>query len=118
MSRLERLLARLRTRPVATVFLLLVAVPAVLTAFSFRQPLPLPDAALSELEVLFRLLVYGPVSGIEALLFEPLGLDVLFAIPGLQQTLVFLVVLSFYYGLSVALVRGVGLLRRRVDDGR
>lgn len=111
MNRLERVSEWLRAHPASAVFLLLVAVPVTLAVFSFRQPIPLPDTVLSELEVLFRLLVYVPVSGIRSILFDPLGLDVLFAIPGLEQTLVFLVLLAFYYGLSVAIVRGTRLVR-------
>ncbi|WP_440766035.1 hypothetical protein [Natronorubrum sp. DTA7] len=105
MSRLERVANWLRTHPVLTVFLCLAAVPILLTAFSFRQPIPLPDVILSELEVLFRLLVYAPVSAIRSLVFEPLGLDVLFVVPGLGQATVFLVLLGFYYCLSLGVVR-------------
>ena len=118
MSRRERAADWLRTRPVTTVFLLLTAVPATLAVFSFRQPIPLPETVLSELEVLFRLLVYAPVSAVRSLVFDPLGLEVLFAIPGLEQTLIFLTLLGFYYGLSVAFVRGIRLLRRHRDTVR
>ena len=113
MRRLDRVRERLRAHPVTAVFLLLIAVPATLAVFSFRQPIPLPDTVLPELEVLFRLLVYAPVSVVRSLVFDPLGLDVLFAIPGLEQTLIFLTLLAFYYALSVAVVRGIRLVRRR-----
>lgn len=114
MSRLdrERIAAYARSHPVRSVFVLLVSVPATLAAFSFRQPVPLPDAILSELELLFRLFVYAPVDAVRSVLFEPLGLDVLFAIPGLQQTTVVLTLLGFYYLVSLVVVR----LGYRLDD--
>lgn len=118
MSRLERTSAWLRARPVVVVFVLFTAVPVTLAAFSFRQLIPLPVGVLSELEVLFRLFVYAPVSAIRSMLFEPLGLDVLFSIPGLEQTLVFLTLLGFYYSLSVAIVRVARSLRRRGNADR
>ncbi|WP_436347453.1 hypothetical protein [Natronorubrum sp. FCH18a] len=118
MSHRERIRDWLRTHPVATVFLALAAVPTTLAVFSFRQPIPLPDAILSELEMLFWLLVYAPVSGLRSFLFEPFGLDVLFSIPGLEQTLIVVTLLGFYYGLSHALVRGVRLIHRQYDASR
>ena len=118
MRRLERLRERVRAHPVTAVFLLLTAVPGTLAVFSFRQPIPLPDTALSELEVLFRLLVYAPVSAVRSLLFAPLGLDVLFAIPGVEQSLIFLTLMAFYYGLSVAVVRAIRLLRERREPAQ
>lgn len=105
MSRFERIVSQLRARPVLSVFLLLAAVPTALAVLSFRQPIGLPDAILSELELLFWLLVYAPVDGIRSWLLYPVGLDVLFIIPGLEQTTVFGILLGFYYVLSVALVR-------------
>lgn len=105
MSRLDRVTARLRARPVVTVFLLLAAVPTGLAALSFRQPIGLPGAVLSALEVPFWLLVYAPVAGIRSWLLEPIGLDSLFAVPGLQQAIVFVLLLGFYYVLSLTLVR-------------
>lgn len=118
MSRLERVRDWSRTHPSRVVFLLLAAVPTTLAVFSFRQPIPLPDAILSELEILFWLLVYAPVSGSRSYLFEPFGLEVLFSIPGLEQTLIVVTLLGFYYCLSHALVRGVRWLYRRYDAGR
>ncbi|MFC4544116.1 hypothetical protein ACFO5R_19505 [Halosolutus amylolyticus] len=105
MSRLERVTAWLRARPVLTVFLSLAAVPTCLAALSFRQPIGLPNTVLSGLELLFSLLVYAPVAGIRSWLLEPIGLDALFAVPGLQQTLVFVLLLGFYYVLSLSIVR-------------
>ncbi|WP_265110257.1 hypothetical protein [Halosolutus halophilus] len=105
MSRLERVTAWLRARPVITVFLLLAAVPTGLAALSFRQPIGIPPAVLSGLELLFWLLVYAPVAGIKSWLLEPIGLDALFAVPGLQQAIVFALLLGFYYALSLTLVR-------------
>lgn len=118
MSRLDRVRDWLGTHPVATVFLVLAAVPTTLAVFSFRQPIPLPNAILAELEVLFWLLVYAPVSGIRSYLFEPFGLEMLFSIPGLEQTLIVVTLLGFYYCLSHALVRGVRLVHRQYDASR
>ncbi|SIR95687.1 hypothetical protein [Natronorubrum thiooxidans] len=115
MSRLESARTWLRDHPVGVVFLLLVAVPATLAVFSFRQPFPIPGAVLSALEVLFRLFVYAPVAAVRAVLFDPLGLDVLFSIAGLNQTVVLLILLGFYYGLSVVIVRGSRFVRHRLD---
>ena len=115
MNGLERVRERLRVRPVTAVFLLLVAVPAALAVLSFRQPIPIPESVLSELEVLFRLLVYTPVDVVRSVLFDPLGLGVLFSIPGVEQAIIFLTLVGFYYGVSVAAVRGVRLLRRRLE---
>ncbi|WP_440769863.1 hypothetical protein [Natronorubrum sp. DTA28] len=118
MSRRERLRDWSSTHPVATIFLVLAAVPTALAVFSFRQPIPIPDAILSELEILFWLLVYAPVSGIRSVLFEPFGLEVLFSIPGLEQTLIVVTLLGFYYCLSYVLVRGVRLVHRQYDASR
>lgn len=111
---LERVTDYARDHPVRSVFVLLAALPTVLAVFSFRQPLALPDAVLSELELLFRLLVYVPVGISRSLLFDPLGLSVLFTIPGLQQTTIVLTLLGFYYLVSHALVRVGTLLVERM----
>lgn len=117
MRRRRPALAQLRTRslrdrPVLAVFLSLSAVPILLAVFSFRQPIPLPPAVLSGFEVLFRLLVYAPVSIVRSLLFEPLGLAVIFDVAGLEQATIVLVLVCVYYLVSLAAVRGARLLRR------
>ena len=111
---LERVADYARARPVRSVFALLAAPPLVLAVFSFRQPLALPDAILSEFELLFRLLVYVPVAISRSLLLDPLGLSVLFTVPGLQQTTIVLTLLGFYYLVSHVLVRVGTLLAGRV----
>ncbi|MDJ1430883.1 hypothetical protein [Halostagnicola sp. A-GB9-2] len=110
MSRLERLSDRIRDRPVISVFVLFVSVPTVLAVLSFRQPFGLPTTVLDELEFLFRLFVYVPVTAIRAIVFEPLRLSVLFSIPILEQVAVFAALLGFYYLLSLVLVRGFRIL--------
>lgn len=115
MRRLDVVRRRARDRPVLAVFVALASVPAALAVLSFRQPVPLPDAVLSELEFLFRLFVYGPVAAARRVLFEPLGLDGVFAVPGLQQATIVLVLLGFYYLASAFLVRAGRRLFDRLD---
>ncbi|ELY44283.1 hypothetical protein [Natronorubrum sulfidifaciens] len=114
MSRLESTRHWLSAHPVGAVFLALVAVPATIAVLSFKQVIPLPATVFSALEVVFRLFVYAPVAAVRAVLFEPLGLGVLFSIPGLNQTVVFLTLLGFYYALSVAIVHGSRFARHRL----
>ncbi len=113
MNRLERVSDRIRDRPVISVFVLFVSVPTVLAILSFRQPFGLPTTILNELEFLFRLFVYVPVTAIRAVVFEPLRLSVLFSIPILEQIAVFAALLGFYYLLSLLFVRGVRTLSER-----
>ncbi|WP_306056422.1 hypothetical protein [Natronococcus wangiae] len=118
MNRLERISNGFRRRPVLTLFALFGSLPIGLAAFSFRQPIAVPSPLLGFLEVLFRLLVYAPVAAVKSFLFEPLGLDVLFAIPGFEQAMVFTVLVGFYYGLSLGIVRVGSRVRARVETGR
>lgn len=114
MNRLESARHWLSAHPVGAVFLVLVAIPAMIAVFSFKEVIPLPAAVFSALEVVFRLFVYAPVSAVRAVLFDPLGLDVLFSIPGVNQTVVFLTLLGFYYALSVAIVHGSRFVHHRL----
>lgn len=116
MSRPDRVAERLTARPARSLFVLLVAVPATLAVFSFRQPAALPDSVLSELELLFRLFVYAPVALFRSFVFEPLGLDIVFSVPGLEQAAVVLTLLGFYYAVSFAVVRGGRRLLRRLES--
>ncbi|WP_152422194.1 hypothetical protein [Natrialba asiatica] len=104
MSRLEPLLERAADRPVTTVFVLLITGPLIVAGLSFRQPIALPDALLTELEWVFWLLVYMPVSAIRRLLFDPLGLERLFGVPVLGQGLIVLTLGGLYYLVSYFLV--------------
>lgn len=111
MSRIDRISDRLRRRPARTVFVALAAVPLCLAGLSFRQPFGVPAPVAGVLEVAFRLFVYAPVAGIRTWLYEPLGVDALFAVSGLEQTAVFATLLGFYYLLSRVLVRVGGRVR-------
>lgn len=114
-SRAERLFGRVRNRPVLAVFVALVAVPLALAGLSFRQPVPVPQPVLEFHGAVFRPLVYGPVSIVRTLLFDPLGLDVLLSVPGVQQAVVIATLLAFYYAMSYALVRGWSALQTLSD---
>lgn len=103
-TRLESLLERAADRPVTSVFVLLITGPLVLAGLSFRQPIALPDALLTELEWVFWLLVYMPVSATRRLLFDPIGLERLFAVPVLGQGLIVLTLGGLYYLVSYLLV--------------
>ncbi|SFB70723.1 hypothetical protein SAMN05444422_101358 [Halobiforma haloterrestris] len=105
MERLEPIAEGIRSRPVLAVFGVLAALPTVLAVVSFRQPVALPYGILPAFEFLFRLLVYAPVAFLRTVLLEPIGLGVLFAVPGLEQAAVVATLLGFYYVVSHLLVR-------------
>lgn len=112
-DRVDRVSELVRNRPDLAVFVVLVSVPLALAGLSFRQPVPVPQPVLELHGAVFRPLVYGPVAIVRTVLVDPLGLDALFSIPGLQQLLVVLTLLGFYYGISVAVVGCVRALYRR-----
>lgn len=118
MRRLECVSKRVRKHPVRTTFVLLAFVPAALAALSFRQPVYLPASVIDHVEVAFRLLVYVPIVGVRAILLEPLGIGELLGIPVLEQVVVFVALLGFYYLLSHALVRIGLLVSRRLETGQ
>lgn len=104
-SRVESTRAWLCARPVTAVFVSLATVPVVLALLSFRQLISLPDPLLSELEPVFWLVTYAPVSASRTVLFEPLGFGWLFSAPVLEQIAVVLTLGGFYYLVSYLLVR-------------
>ncbi|WP_247730406.1 hypothetical protein [Halovivax limisalsi] len=118
----EGVRARLRRtagdRRTVALFVVIAVGPAAMMVNSFRPFVPVRGPLQTIFEVGFRYTVYYPIAAMRAVFFDPLGLEILFALPVLRHGVILALLLAFYYAVSVLCVAGARCVRERRDASR
>lgn len=92
--------------------------PIALLINSFRPFVPVTGPLQDAFEVGFRYTVYYPIAAMRTLVFDPLGLEILFSLPVVRHGVILTLLLAVYYAVSVACVAIVGPCPERSPNDR